>query len=303
MPVNLDAIRKKMAALGGGSKFWKPEVGEYRIRVVPWNPADKLPEGEVFPTLWFYNLGQGRDWQQIAAPKQFGLEDPIDEVLTELWKGDDDDKAIAKKLRASGQTYVAFVLRGKEERGVQVWKLPGGRDGQAIHQKLLSYFLDTEVIEDMGIDDWTDPNKGLDIKVTVTETDRVWNGKKMLAYSIDKTIKPKKLSDDPEQAKKWLDSRPSLKDYYTLESPAAIKAKLEKWLASGPTATPAASDTGEGTSRGPAAADALDDIANEVKKGGGKAEGAKAAGKAEDGPPAASRKALDDALSELEADD
>lgn len=295
MPVNLDAIRKKMAALGGGSKFWKPEVGEYRIRVMPWNPADKLPEGEVFPTLWFYNLGQGRDWQQIAAPKQFGLEDPIDDVLTELWKGDDDDKAIAKKLRASGQTYVAFVLRGKEERGVQVWKLPGGRDGQAIHQKLLSYFLDTEVIEDMGVEDWTDPNKGLDIKVTVTETDRVWNGKKMLAYSIDKTIKSKKLSDDPDQAKKWLDSRPSLKDYYTLESPDAIKTKLEKWLASGSATT---SDTNEGTSRGSSVTDAIDDIVDDVKRVAVKAAGASPTASS----PTASRKALDDALSDLEGD-
>lgn len=293
MAVNLDAIRKKMAALGGGSKFWKPEVGEYRLRVVPWNPADKLPEGEVFPTLYFYNLGSGRDWQQIAAPKQFGLEDPIDDLLTELWKGDDDDKAIAKKLRAGGQTYVAFVLRGKEERGVQVWKLPGGRDGQAIHQKLLSYFLDAEVIEDMGIDDWTDPSKGLDIKVTVTETDRVWNGKKMLAYSVDKTIKAKKLSDDPDQAKKWLDSRPSLKDYYTLESAPAIKAKLDKWLDSG--SGQPAGDTSEGTARGAAAGpDALDAIANEVKA-------PKANGDAR--PVHASRQALDDALSDLEGDD
>ena len=296
MGLNLEAIRRKMAALGGGSKFWKPEVGEYRVRVVPWNPADKLPEGEVFPTLYFYNLGSGRDWQQIAAPKQFGLEDPIDDVLTELWKGDDEDKGIAKKLRAGGQTYVAFLLRGKEERGIQVWKLPGGRDGQVIHQKLLSYFLDPEVTDDLGIDDWTDPNKGLDIKVTVTETNRVWNGKKMLAYSIEKTTKAKKLSDDPEQAKKLLDSLPSLKDYYTLESASVIKAKLEKWLSSG-AGTQTASDTSEGTARGAAGSSALDDIANEVKTPAAKTDAASKQA------PAASRQALDDALSDLENDD
>lgn len=300
MPVNLDAIRKKMAAIGGGSKFWKHEVGEYRIRVVPWNPVDNLPDGEIFPTLWFYNLGQGRDWQQIAAPNQFGMEDPIEEVLNELWKGDEDDKAIAKKLRAGGQTYVAFLLRGKEERGIQVWKLPGGRDGQVIHQKLLSYFLDTEVIEDMGIEDWTDPNKGLDIKVTVTETDRVWNGKKMLAYAIEKTLKTKKLSDDQDQAKKWLDSRPSLKEYYTLESPAAIKSKLEKWLSSGPL-TAASTDTSEGTSRGTAKPDALDEIANDVKKL--KQNDSSSAHDKDKAPPTASRGALDDALRDLESDE
>lgn len=300
MSVNHDAIRKKMAALGGGSKFWKPEVGEYRIRVLAWNPNDNLPEGEIFPTLWFYNLGQGKDWQQIAAPKQFGLPDPIDEVLTALWKGDEADKAIAKKLRAGGQTYVAFVLRGKEERGVQVWKLPGGRDGQAIHTKLLSYFLDTEIIEDMGIDDWTNPDKGLDIKITVTETDRVWNSKKMLAYSVDKTIKPKKLSDDPDQAKKWLDSRPSLKDYYTLESPEAIKQKLDKWLATGPGT--ASSDTTEGTTRGGGGPDALDAIANDVTRTSASKDATTTKSKDAD-PPAASRKALDDAMKELESDD
>lgn len=300
MAIDLDAIRRKMAALGGGNKFWKPTPGEYKIRILPWNPADTLPEGDVFPTLWFYNLGEGRDWVQIAAPKQFDLPDPIAELLEKLWRGSEDDKAIAKKLRASGSTYIAFVLRGKEEQGVQVWKLPGGFEGQKIHQKLLSYFLDSEVIEEMGIDDWTDPTKGLDMKVTVAESDKVFNGKKVLVYTVEKTgLKAKKLSDDADLAKKWLDARPSVKDYYKLESYEAIEAKLNKWISAAP---PPAASGGDGSSRA-GKPDALDDLANAVKAPGK----GKAAGKPKDSedpaPVDGERKSLDDALKDLEGDD
>lgn len=304
MSFDLDAIRRRMQALSGTPKFAKFDVGEYKIRVVPWNPVDALPEGDMFPTLYFYNLGEGKDWVQIAAPKQFDKPDPIAEMLDELWKGNEDDKAIAKKLRASGSTYVAFVDKNAQGKGVQVWRLPGGFAGQKLHQKLLSYFVDADIIEET--DDWTDPKKGFDLKLTVTDSGKKFNGKTVLEYDIDIARKPSKLTEDADQLKKWLESRPSTKDYYTLESYEAIKTKLDRWIATGPTAAPAQADDKGGGSRADKP-DPLEDIANELKKSSkskkdkdvGKAESPDK-GKVED---VVARKSLDAALEELEDED
>lgn len=306
MPLDLDAIRKRMQALSGTPKFAKFDVGEYKIRVIPWNPADALPEGDMFPTLYFYNLGEGKDWVQIAAPKQFDKPDPIAEMLDELWKGSEDDKAIAKKLRASGSTYVAFVDKNAIGKGVQVWRLPGGFAGQKLHQKLLSYFVDADIIEET--DDWTDPKKGFDLKLTVTDSGKKFNSKAVLEYDIDIARKPSKLTEDADQLKKWLESRPSTKDYYTLESYDSVKAKLEKWIAGGPTTAAPADDKGGSTRAGKP--DALDELANDVKPKTRSSAAAAKAGRAKDEAPSADtsadavgRRSLDAALDDLENDE
>jgi hypothetical protein len=291
MAINLDAIRKKMAALGG-KKLWEPKVGEYNFRVLPWR--DPLPEGTMFPELWNYNLGEGKDWVRITAPYQFGRPDPIRDLANELNRGDTEDQAIAKKLRASCQTYVAFYDRAAPEKLAQCWKLPGGRDGQALHTKFLSFFLDDEVLEDT--DDWTDPDKGKDVKVVVTATGRFFNKKEILGFDVSIKKKCSKLSANPDEVKKILDSRPSLTDYYTLESEDEIKKKLDRWINSG---SAPSTDTSEGTTRG-GKGDALDEIANDVatskakKPVEGKVEG-------KDVPAVdAATKSLDDALKDLE---
>jgi len=295
MAHDLDAIRRRMQALSGTPKFAKFDVGEYKIRVLPWNPADPLPEGDMFPTLFFYNLGEGRDWVQIAAPYQFDKPDPIRELLDELWKGSEDDKAIAKKLRASGSTYVAFIDKNALGKGVQVWRLPGGFAGQKLHQKLLGYFVDAEILEET--DDWTDPKKGFDLKLTVTDGGKKFNGKTVLEYDIDIARKPSKLTEDAEQLKKWLESRPSTKDYYTLESYEAIKAKLDKWIAAGPPPAAPSDDKGGGSRADKP--DPLDEIANDAKKAKDKKAG-KGKDEAKSADDSAARGSLDDALKELE---
>lgn len=301
MPIDIDAIRKRMAQLSGTPKFAKFDVGDYKIRVLPWNPGDTLAEGDMFPTLHFYNLGEGKDWVQITAPKQFDKPDPIDEMLTELWKGDEDDKAIAKKLRASGSTYVAFIDRGAPGKGVQVWRLPGGFAGQKLHQKLLGYFVDAEVLEET--EDWTDPKRGFDLNLSVKDSGKKYNNKAMLEFDIELARKPSKLTDDADQLKKWLDSRPTVKDYYTLESYDAIKAKLDKWIAGGPTTAAPADDKGGSTRAGKP--DALDELANAAKPaaGYGKGKGKDAAPAGESEADAVGRRSLDAALKDLESDD
>src|SRR5262245_55840434 len=113
MAVDLEAIRKKVQELNSGRKtsnvqLWKPEVGTYKIRGMPW-PTQYTQESQPFVELWFYYIG---DNPGILAPYQFGKEDPIHEFRNQLFKsGKPEDKQIAKKLRASMRAYMPIVVK------------------------------------------------------------------------------------------------------------------------------------------------------------------------------------------------
>ena len=51
MALDFDAIRKKVSQLSGNFKgnteFWRPEEGEYTIRLLPWKNNDGQPFGQT----------------------------------------------------------------------------------------------------------------------------------------------------------------------------------------------------------------------------------------------------------------
>jgi len=298
MAVDLEAIRRRMAELNGARRtssiqLWKPSVGEYRVRGVPWKNASA---GLPFIERWFYYLG---DTQGFYAPHQFNLPDPVNDLIRKLYSTKKPaDRELAKKLQPRMRTFMAIVDRDAEDKGVMVWAF-----GSPIYKRLLGFFDD----EDVG--DFLDPIEGFDLKVKVTHPPgKMFNGKPSLDYEIDPARKQSKLSENTEQATKWLESVPNIDDMYKQKSFQEIETILNNWLNGG-----APPDTSEGSSRGTAPADALDKLVEDVKSDKPKAANAKAAKPVKSAPKPAGdvdvdeapveKKSLDEAFDELMQDD
>lgn len=304
MPVDLEAIRRRVQELSGNRKnssvqLWKPEIGEYKVRGLPWkNSADGMP----FLERWFYYIGSGPG---ILAPNQFSKPDPVNDLIRKLYSsGKPDDRLLAKKLQPKMRTYMPVIVRGEEDKGVQIWAF-----GKPIYQRLLGFFTD----EDVG--DILDPMEGFDLKVAVTHVPgKMFMGKPSLDTAVDPARKQTKLSDDATQMKTWLDGIPNLDDMYKLKSYQEIEAALNNWLDGGQSTLTSNDD--DGTSKGAAAAgDELDKLVNDVKSETkpvveAKTEKAKPKAKTKpaddvdtDSEVPAEKKSLDDAFAELMKDD
>lgn len=258
MAVNLEAIRRRVQELQNGRRNssvqqWKPkEPGEYYVRGLPW-PEKFLNPGQPLVERWFYYIG---DSYGLLAPNQFKKPDPINEFISELYKsGKPDDRLMAKKLRAKMMAYMPIVVKkGKDadpER-VVVWSL-----NKILYQKMLGWFLD----EDIG--DYLDPESGYDIKVVITDSGKKFNNRTVLNYDVELTRKSSKLANSPDETKKLLDAIPNIDDMHELKSYEELEKILQKWLEGGDSS----SDQSDGSERGNAGADALDELANDLKSG------------------------------------
>jgi hypothetical protein len=252
MAVDLEAIRKRVQELSGNRRnstvqLWKPDPGEYKVRGIPWKTT---VDGMPFIERRFYYIG---DSPRILAPTQFGKPDPINDLIRKLYSsGKPDDRVLAKKLHAKMTAYMAVIVRGQEDKGVMVWSM-----NKFIYQRILSFYNDAEI----DCPDILDPVTGLDLKVVITPSQKKFNGKTMMDTNVDAARKQTKLSDDPEQVKKWLEAVPNLDDAFTQKSPQEIEQVLNAWLAGGG----AEEATSDGSSRGDKPKDELDKLVDEVK--------------------------------------
>jgi hypothetical protein len=284
MAIDLEAIRRRVSELSGVKKtssvqMWKPSLGEYKVRCLPWK---NTPEGQPFAERWFYYIGENAG---LLTPKQFGKPDPIDDLIRKLYSsGKPDDRVLAKKLAPKMRCYAPVVVRGEEDKGVQVWSF-----GKVVYQRMLSFFLDEEV------GDILDPSQGFDLKVTITKA----QGKQFNDTMVDPARRPSKLHEDGATAKKWLDSVPNLDDMYRLKSTQEIETILNNWLNGGSSEeTP---DTNTGTTRNVPTTDALDDLVAEVKATTKEATPAPKKSKKSD-DESSKKQSLDDAFADLMGD-
>lgn len=249
MAIDLDAIRRKVQELTSRGRtssvqLWKPGVGDYRIRGLNWKDAK---DGQPFQERWFYYIGNN---QGILAPSQFGKPDPIKELTNRLYaSGQPEERLLAKKLTPKMRTYMPIIVRGEEDKGVQVWAF-----GKPIYQRLLGFWLDDEV------GDILDPDNGFDLKVSLVNGGKTFNDKPSLDTTIDPARKQSKLHDNPEQVKKWLNSVPSIDDMYQLKSVQEIENILNNWLNSGDDSKEVETDHRRSNAR-----DELDKLADDVK--------------------------------------
>lgn len=280
MAIDLEAIKRRVAELSGVKKtssvqLWKPSLGEHKIRCLPWKNA---PDGQPFMERWFYYIG---DNAGILAPNQFGKPDPINELIRKLYSsGKPDDRVLAKKLQPKMRCYAPVIVRGEEDKGVQIWSF-----GKLVYQRMLGFFLDEEV------GDILSPTEGFDLKVSITKQP----GKQFNDTTVDPARRPTKLHEDSKTAEGWLNSIPNIDDMYRLKTTQEIEAVLNNWLNGGATediSTPP-------TTRGPAQTDALDDLVAEVKA----TAPAKKMKKSDDDTTPVKKQSLDDAFADLMGDE
>ena len=215
MAVDFDAIRKKLDRLSGNNRnrsvMWRPTEGEeHTVRLLSFPDND----GQPFKELWFYyNIGKERG---LLAPNQFGDPDPIQELITKLREeGSKESYELAKKLYPKMRTYAPVIVRGEEDKGVQVWGL-----GKMVYQALLGLMLD----EDYG--DITDPLSGRDVKVVCSKQP----GKMWAMTEVRPRGKQSKLTDNAKEATEWRDSIPNLDDIFQCKSYDELSKIINDWL-------------------------------------------------------------------------
>jgi hypothetical protein len=234
MGINFDALRKRLDNLSGNNKksnsSWKPKEGEeYTVRLLSF-PNN---EGQPFKELWFYyNIGNNPG---LLAPYQFGKPDPIQDLINKLRdEGTKESYELAKKLYPKMRCYAPVVVRGEEEKGVQIWAF-----GKQVYQSLLGIMLD----EDYG--DITDPESGRDVKVKCFKPP----GKKYSETEVMPRGKSSNLTTNAATAKQWLNNIPDVGAMFELKSSDELTKIVNDWINGG-------MQDGDGTPRGgPAASD------------------------------------------------
>ncbi len=235
MAIDIDAIRKRMAQINGGSnrgggnsfKRWKYEkAGEFHIRVLPFKNTDP---GTPFPekTVYYGISGDGKG--MIVSPENVGERDPIKNFRIDLFKQAkeaatpaeaDELKAMAKKVQAKTINCVAVVDRSQESTGPQLWS-PNWTDTQA----LLSLFL-----TDAG--DYTDVLNGCDLTLVVTQGKKrnQRTGEPLFEAKITADRKNSPAAKDDATLRTWMDSMPNIDEYYPVTSTEETQKRLQAWL-------------------------------------------------------------------------
>ena len=215
MAIDFAAIKRKLERLSGNTRnrsvMWKPTEGEEStVRLLSFPDND----GQPFKELQFYYNIPGQ--RGLLAPSQFGKRDPIQELITKLRdEGTKESYEMAKKLYPKMRVYAAVIVRGEEDKGVQIWGF-----GKIVYQKLLGMMLD----EDYG--DITDPLTGRDIKVVCTKNP----GQQWATTEVLPRGKSTHLAKDASQAKQWINNIPDVNDIFSCKSYDELSKIVNDWL-------------------------------------------------------------------------
>ena len=210
----MEKMRAKHAALqnkGNGNKdlFWRPQDGETTIRIVP------TPDGDPFKEFWFhYNVGKNPGF--LSPKKNFGENDPLDSFVRNLYnEGTEESIKMAKSLSARQRFFAPVLVRGEEEKGVQVWGF-----GKMAYTELLNLVLNP----DYG--DITDAQDGTDLVINYGKPP----GAQFPQTSITPRRRPSALTNDSEKTSQLLDQIPDFSTLFERKTPAQVQEMLDEFL-------------------------------------------------------------------------
>lgn len=253
MTYNLEELKKKINALAGNSKggdkakiVWaKFDIGSHDIRFVPLTDANGNPHSQPFFEVTYYDNKDLGD-RRFVAPSQFGAPDPLRECAMELAKDKSKEAwLIRKKLTAKERYYAPIIVRGQEEKGVQVWE---------ISPKLCKDIYGLLVHPDYQDEDMFSVDSGYDFTVNVAATDKMFNNYPVKEIKIQPRRKASKLLPKKEDVEKALKQVPNFEAYFK----AQVKSEEEmiqirdNFLAVQSADPNVGTTTAEGTTRGSA---------------------------------------------------
>lgn len=220
MAYNLDAIKQKIADLNGGRRpgdkkkanrpkltWFKPQLGpnnspnSYEVRFLPYTDQN----GQPFQEVSYYDNKQLYKFR-LVAPAQFGMDDPIFELLDELrQEGTRDSWRLWGTLRPKDRFYAPILVRGEEDKGVQIWEL---------NAKILKDIYSVLAHPDYADENMMDPEEGFDFTLNVTDSGKKFNEWTIKNYDIQPRRKPSKLASTAKVRAEIVDSVPKLEDYF-----------------------------------------------------------------------------------------
>lgn len=255
MSYNLKAIQDRLFEMQNGGKprsgasakkesgpklpFWKPENGDNFVRFLPY--LDR--SGQPFHQVAYYTspLLIGSGYRQVA-PYQFGEDDPIHDYHAMLSQSRQppDVYKIMLQLRTKDSYYAPILVRGQEDKGVQVWELSAARVQQIYAVLAHPDYIDEELFH---------PETGRDFMVSVSDSDKVFMEHVVKNVLVSERKKPSPLLKSAKEREELIKSIPDFDAYFKarLRPTDAYRTMLENALAGGPAATSktgAAADTG-----------------------------------------------------------
>jgi len=226
MAIDMSKMAQKKQALenrgGGKGNFWRPDDGETTIRILP--TADGDPFKEYF---FHYNVGKNPGF--LSPKKNFGEDDPLDSFVRKLFnEGDDESIKMAKNLMARQRFFSPVIVRGQEDKGVQVWGY-----GKMVYQTLLNLVLNP----DYG--DITDPEAGTDLVIKYDKP----AGASYPKTDITPRRRPSLLSEEETNTSDWLDSIPNFDELFERKTAAEVGTLLDEFLSTDQSAESQSSET------------------------------------------------------------
>lgn len=182
-------------------QFWKPAMGLNVVRFLPYDDGN----GQPFQEINYYNSKKLSD-RRIVAPAQFGLPDPIAELLESLRpeRAKKEVWNIMKELQMKPTYYVPVLVRNQEDKGVQIWEM-----NPTIVKNIVSILVHP---------DWADENlfdaeKGYDFTVEVSDSGKTFNEYAVKAYVIAPRRKPEPLLKKKEERDALIATIPNLLEH------------------------------------------------------------------------------------------
>ena len=221
MTINIKALAEKFAELSGEKKkkaghslpFWKPTLTEdgkartFNIRCMPTSF-----DGQPFFELNYYDNKKLSPFR-LVAPAQFGLPDPVAELVVELNKDRGNKNAwnTIRGLLPQPRFYAPILVREEKEKGVQVYEV-----SRNLCKKFYANFLDEEYAEEQ----LNDPMVGRDFKLTVSPSGKTFTnettGKSYPVNDVD--VRPggktSKLAATQEEIDKLVASVPNFAEIF-----------------------------------------------------------------------------------------
>lgn len=222
MSYSLEVIRQKINELSVNSKdkekskinWAKFGIGTYDIRFVPLSDSNGNPLSQPFYEVSYYDNKDLGD-KRIVSPSQFGKPDPLKEVALGLAKDKSREAWLTrKKLTPRERFYAAILVRGEEEKGIQIWELS---------PKLCKDIYTILVHPDYVDENLFDPYNGYDFTVVVSATDKMFNNYPVKEIKIQPRRKSSKLMPSKEQIESLLKQVPNLEAYFA----AQVKSEEE----------------------------------------------------------------------------
>jgi gp32 DNA binding protein like len=260
MAYNLDLIKQKLNNLANKNnrarpgnkeesdkpklKYFKPEVGSVDIRVLPFTDGNGQPVQEVL-----YYDSKFLTERRFVSPAQFGLEDPINDMFTNLSSGPRVDKNVYKMLmqfKPKAAYYLPVLVRGREDEGVMFWELN--------ERNLQKLYMSTFANPDWEDENLTDPDVGHDFSVAASDTGKVFGAKNspVLEWAISVRKKASKLAKTADQAQLIISSIPDVLGYQKqyVKSAGKIQEILDNALAGGNAGNAPAGSSGTSSTGG-----------------------------------------------------